>query len=187
MIVRTRRNQDVHNIATQWKTLNKGVIVREVDKPRILIGVSRIGKVMCPMQRMRKTCNVRLMNWRRSYVVHGEGDHHLDLSLLLRIQRMSHTGSDPELHPVKLSLATRNTVAIGVRAKVHRTRALETRPWKKRWAKLLNRLSQGGSRVQAFLSDLISRLSLFIMVEQIQWSILVILIKKWPFILRMRP
>ena len=60
--------------------------------------------------------------------MHGEGDHHLDLSILLRIQRMSRTGNDPELHLVKLFLATRNTVAIGVRAKVHRIRALETRP-----------------------------------------------------------
>ena len=60
--------------------------------------------------------------------MHGEGDHHLDPSLLLGIQRMSRTGNDPELHPVKHSPATRNTVAIGVRAKVHRTRALETRP-----------------------------------------------------------
>ena len=41
---------------------------------------------------------------------------------------MSRTGNDLELRPVKLSPATRNTVAIGVRAKVHRTRALETRP-----------------------------------------------------------
>ena len=60
--------------------------------------------------------------------MHGEGDHHLDLSLLLRIHRMSRTGNDPELHLVKISPATRNTVAIGIRAKVHRTRALETRP-----------------------------------------------------------
>ena len=60
--------------------------------------------------------------------MHGEGDHHLDLSLVLGIQRMSRTGNDLELRPVKLSPATRNTVAIGVRAKVHRTRALETRP-----------------------------------------------------------
>ena len=57
-----------------------------------------------------------------------EGAHRLGLSLLLRIQKMSCTGNDPELHPMKLSQATRNTVAIGVRAKVHHTRALETRP-----------------------------------------------------------
>ena len=60
--------------------------------------------------------------------MHGEGDHHLDLSLPLGIQMMSRTGNDPELHPMKLSPAMRNTVAIGVKAKVHRTRALETRP-----------------------------------------------------------
>ena len=47
--------------------------------------------------------------------------------------------------------------------------------------------SHGGLRVQAFLGDLISRPSLFIMVGQIRWSMLAILIKKWPFILRMRP
>ena len=62
MIIRTRQNQEVHNIITQWKTLNKGKIVREVGKPCTLIGVSHMGKVMCPMQRMRKTCNVRLTN-----------------------------------------------------------------------------------------------------------------------------
>ena len=60
--------------------------------------------------------------------MHGEGEHHLDLSLLLRIQRMTRIGDDPELHPVKLSPATRNTVTIGIREKVHRIRALETRP-----------------------------------------------------------
>ena len=60
--------------------------------------------------------------------MHGEGDHYLDPSLLLGIQRMSHTGNGPELRPVKLSQATRNTVAIGVRAKVHRIRALGTKP-----------------------------------------------------------
>ena len=65
---------------------------------------------------------------KKKNVVHGEGNHHLDLSLLLRIQRMSRARNDPKLHLVKLSPATRNTVAISVRAKVHRTRALETRP-----------------------------------------------------------
>ena len=186
MMVHTRRNQEDHNIITQWKTLSKGEIVREVGKPCTLIGVSRVGKVMCPMQRMRETCNVRLMNWRRSYAMHGKGDHHLDLSLLLRMQKMPRTGNDPELHPVKLSQAKRNTVAIGVRTRIHRVRALETRPWMKLWAKSLNRLSHGGLRVQAFLGDSISQPSLFIMVGLIRWSMLAILIKKWPFILRMR-
>ena len=60
--------------------------------------------------------------------MHGEGDHHLDLSLLLRMQKMPHTGNDPELHLVKLSPATKNTVVIGIREKVHRIRALGTRP-----------------------------------------------------------
>ena len=60
--------------------------------------------------------------------MHGEGDHQLGPSLLLKIQKITRTGSDPELHPVKLSPATKNTVVIGVRAKVHRTRALETKP-----------------------------------------------------------
>ena len=164
MIVRTRWNQEVHNIITQWWTLSKREIMKEVGKPRTLIGVSRVGKVMSPMQRMRETCNMRLTNWRRSYTVHGEGDRHLGQSLLLRMQKMPRTGNDPELHPVKLSQATRNTVAIGVRTRVHRTKALETRPWTKRWTKLLNRLSHGGLRVQAFLDDLISWPFLFIMV-----------------------
>ena len=62
MMVHIRRNQEDHNIITQWKTLSKGEIVREVGKSCTLIGVSRVGKVMCPMQRMRETCNVRLMN-----------------------------------------------------------------------------------------------------------------------------
>ena len=41
---------------------------------------------------------------------------------------MTSTGNDPELHPVKLSPGTRNTVSIGIREKVHRIRALGTRP-----------------------------------------------------------
>ena len=55
-------------------------------------------------------------------------DHHLGLSLLLRMQKMPRTGNDLELHPAKLSQVTRNTVAIGVRIRVHRAKALETRP-----------------------------------------------------------
>ena len=47
--------------------------------------------------------------------------------------------------------------------------------------------SCAGLRVQAFLGDLNSQLSLFIMVGQIRWSMLAILIKKWPSIQRMRP
>ena len=178
MIVHTRQNQEDHNIIIPWWTLNKREIMKEVGKPRTLIGASRMGKVMSPMQRMRETCNVRLTSWRKSYVVHGEGDHHLGLSLLLRMQKMPRTGNDPELHPVKLSQAKRNIIAIGVRTRIHRTRALETQPWMRRWARLLNRLSHGGLRVQAFLDDLTSRPSLFIMVGQIRWSMLAILIKK---------
>ena len=60
--------------------------------------------------------------------MHGEGDHHLNLNLLLGIQRMSRTGNDPELRPVKPSAVMRSIVVIGVRAKVHRIGALETRP-----------------------------------------------------------
>ena len=186
MIIHTRRNQEDHNIIILWWTLNKGEIMKEVGKPRTLIGVSHVRKVMSPMQRMKETCNVRLKNWRRSYIVHGEGDHHLGLSFLLRMQKMPRTDNNPELHPAKLSQAKRNTVAIGVRTRIHNTRALETRPWMRRWARLLNRLSHGGLRVQAFLDDLTSRPSLFTMVGQIRWSMLVILIKKWSFILRMR-
>ena len=47
--------------------------------------------------------------------------------------------------------------------------------------------SHVGLRVPAFLGDLINQLSLFIMAGQIQWSMLAILIKKWPSIQRMRP
>ena len=60
--------------------------------------------------------------------MHGEGDHHSNLSLLLGIQRMLRTGNDLELRLVKLSPAMKNIVAIGIRAKAHRIRALETRP-----------------------------------------------------------
>ena len=60
--------------------------------------------------------------------MHGEGDHQLAPSLLLKIQRMTRTGSDPELHPAKLSPMMKNTVTIGIRVKVRRTRALGTGP-----------------------------------------------------------
>ena len=102
------------------------------------MGVSCVGKVMCPMQRMRKTCNVKLTIWRKRYAAHGEGDHHLDPSLLLGIQRILRTWNDRELCLVKLSPVMRNIVAIGVRAEVHYTRVLETRPWMKRWTRSLD-------------------------------------------------
>ena len=73
MTIRTRRHQEVHNIANRRETLNKGEIVSRVGKPCTLIGANRVGKVMCPIQRMRKTCNVKLMSWRRSYAACGWG------------------------------------------------------------------------------------------------------------------
>ena len=68
MIVRTRRIQGVPNIITQLWTLSKGEIMKEVCKQRLLIGISCVGKVMSPMQRIRETCTMRLTNWRRSCV-----------------------------------------------------------------------------------------------------------------------
>ena len=86
MTIRTRRHQEVRNIATRRSTLNKGEIMSKVGKPCTLIGANRVGKVTYPMRRMRKTCNVKLMSWKRSYVARGGGEHHLNLSLLLGIQ-----------------------------------------------------------------------------------------------------
>ena len=63
-----------------------------------------------------------------SSISHGKDAHRLGPSLLLRIQKTSRTGNDPELHLAKLSRVTRNIVAIGVTIRVHRTRALETKP-----------------------------------------------------------
>ena len=60
--------------------------------------------------------------------MHGEGDHHLNLNLLLGVQRMSRIGKDPELRPVKPSPVVRSIVVIGVRTKARRATALETRP-----------------------------------------------------------
>ena len=60
--------------------------------------------------------------------MHGEGDHHLNLNLLLGIQRMSRIGKNPELRPVKPSLVVRSIVVIGVKARARRAGALETRP-----------------------------------------------------------
>ena len=73
MTICTRRHQEAHNIANRRSTLNKGEIVSKVGKPCTLIRVNRVGKVMCPMQRMRKTWNVKLTSWRKSYAAHGGG------------------------------------------------------------------------------------------------------------------
>ena len=54
--------------------------------------------------------------------------HHLNLNLLLWIQRMSRIDKDPELCPAKPSPVVRSIVVISVRAKAHRAGALETRP-----------------------------------------------------------
>lgn len=58
--------------------------MREVCIQRILAKVSREGRATSPMQRMKETCNVKLMSWRRSCVAHGEGAHHLTPSCLPR-------------------------------------------------------------------------------------------------------
>ena len=52
---------------------------------------------------------------------------HLSSSLLSRRQMMPHIGDDPELRPVKHSLAMRSIVAIGARIRAQRVRALETK------------------------------------------------------------
>ena len=64
---------------------------------------------------------------KKGCVAHDEGAHHLIPSCLLRRQMMPRTGEDPELRPVKLSLATRN-IAINVRIRAQPIRALETMP-----------------------------------------------------------
>ena len=56
---------------------------------------------------------------KKKYAAHGGGKHHLNLSLLLGIQRMTRIGKDPELRLVKPSSMMRSTVVIGGRAKVH--------------------------------------------------------------------
>ena len=45
-----------------------------------------------------------------------------------------------------------------------------TKPWTRPWVKWPNHLLHDGLRVPAFLGDLTSQLSLFIMAAQIQWS-----------------
>ena len=62
MTIRIRRHKEVHNIANRRSTLNKWEIVSKVGKPCTLIGANRVGKVMCPIQRMRKICNVKLIS-----------------------------------------------------------------------------------------------------------------------------
>ena len=56
--------------------------------------------------------------------MHGEGDHHLNLNLLLGIQRMSRTGNDLELRPAKPFPVVRSIVVIGVRTKSTSCRGL---------------------------------------------------------------
>ena len=99
------------------------------------------GRATSPMQRMKETCNVKLMSWRRSYVAHDEGAHHLIPSCLPRRQMMLHIGEDPDLHLMRLSLVTRN-IAIGARIGARPIKALETMPWTRRWVKLLIPLSR---------------------------------------------
>ena len=62
---------------------------------------------------------------KKKLVAHGKGAHHLIPSLLPKRRMMPRTSKDPELHLVKLSLATRN-IAISVRIRAQPIRALET-------------------------------------------------------------
>ena len=101
--------------------------MREVCIQRTPVKVSHEGRATYPMQRMKGTCNVKLMSLRKSCIVHGEGAHHLTPSCLPRRQMMLHIGEDPELRPVRLSLVTRN-IAIGVRIRAHPIKALGTMP-----------------------------------------------------------
>ena len=56
--------------------------------------------------------------------MHGEGDHHLNLNLLLGIQRMSCTDNNLELCLAKPFPVVRSIVVIGVRAKSTSCRGL---------------------------------------------------------------
>ena len=54
---------------------------------------------------------------------YGEGTHHLTPSCHPRIQMMLCIDEDPELHPVRLSLATRIiTISVRIRAQPKRPR-----------------------------------------------------------------
>ena len=101
--------------------------MREVCIQRTLVKVSHEGRAISPMQRMKGTCNVKLMSLRKSCVVHGEGAHHLTPSCLPRRQMMLHIGEDPKLRSVKLSLVTRN-IDIGAGIRAHLIKALGTMP-----------------------------------------------------------
>ena len=62
MAIRTRRHQEVHNIITQEFILNRGEVVSKVGKQCTVIGANRVKEVMHPMQRMTRTCNMKLMS-----------------------------------------------------------------------------------------------------------------------------
>ena len=80
------------------------------------------GKSHVPHAENEKDMQREIDKLKKSYAVHGEGEHHLNLNLLLGIQKMSRIGKDPELRLVKLSPVMRSTVVIGGRAKLHCTR-----------------------------------------------------------------
>ena len=69
--------------------------MREVCIQRIPAKVSHEGRATSPMQRMKETCNVKLMSWKRSYVAHSEGAYHLTPSCLLRRQMMLQRSKTP--------------------------------------------------------------------------------------------
>ena len=58
----TRQNRGALNITIQLQTLNKGEIMKEACIPRIPARVNHEGRATSPMQRVKGTCNVKLMN-----------------------------------------------------------------------------------------------------------------------------
>ena len=62
MLIYTKQNQGVLNIAIHVGALNEEEIVREVCTQLIPVKVNLEGRAVFPMQKMIETCNVKSMN-----------------------------------------------------------------------------------------------------------------------------
>ena len=142
---------------------------RLVCIPPILVGASLQVGVTFLMRRILKPCNWRLIIWRGSCFMSGEGELLPILTSLLKMRSMVVIDPGQGLLLVSLSCMMKTTI-ISVEAGIHLLEAWEMMQWAKHSTKFPNHLSRVELKEWDFLGGSLSPHSPCVTVKQTLWS-----------------
>ena len=91
------------------------------------VKVNLKGRVMCPMQRMTQTCNVKSTSWRESYIMLSEDVHRPFPNRPLKRQMVLVTDGGPELRPTR-PFPMKKSTTVDEGTKAHLAKAQGTMP-----------------------------------------------------------